>query len=824
MLTNLCTGCSACLNICPNNVITMDYSKEGFYCPTIDYQNCTNCGLCDKTCPQLNEIKRNNSAIKCFAAICSDDIRVNSASGGVFASYATSFIENGGFVCGASFSKNYKKVEHIIINKIEDLILLQNSKYVQSYIGSSLKKIKDLLEKGHKVLFGGTPCQVAGLLKYLDKDYKNLLTVDIVCYGIPSPLVWEKFLDEKCNRDKIKKVSFRNKTLGWHNSYKFELKSSSQNFSEDISENLYFRAFFDNLIVNKACYDCKYTNLQRVGDITLGDFWGIENYDKSLDDNKGTSLILLNTPKGIKFFNDNKSLLKICKEVPLEIATRYNPRLVKSCVKNLDSKIFIANLNSKNIIQNIKQELCPKYEGIIRNFWFIQNFGATLSAYAIQQYFEQRGLKYYLLKIAESNGFVKEFESKYLKTTHIVNSYQKFIELNDSTDNFVLGTDQILRDEFVAADFFNAMFTYTKFSKRRFVFSGSFGTNNINNISKLEKFVYKKFISRFDAISTRELSGINICKKEFNINANRIIDPVFLIDKNKWLEMAPDTQNKYKNKLVYYILNSPEREELNKVIGILSQKYNCQSIEIINGKTPVEEFISAVKDSKYFLTNSFHGMCFALIFNKPVICIKEKSLAPERLEHIAQLFDIKDLFVDNYKEILQKTNLWTSYDEKYIESIIDTERNIAEEWFNKNILNAKRNYIKAFCAELNFILYKKLQNIVYKFKPIYRKYKLLNAIDTKKRIALWGASLFLEDFLKKNKIKTNNIIGIIDKNPAKWGQILEGYKIYRPEDINILNPDNILITILNNSKPRELEIKQYLKENYKKNVKIILID
>ena len=280
-ITQQCTGCMACYNKCPQNAIKIVYSEDGFYVPEIEEEKCTHCGLCAKICPQNNDIKSELETNNCYAAAADDIIREKSASGGVFALIAKKVLEDNGYVCGAAFCDKFRQVKHIVINNVNDLSLLQNSKYVQSNINTCLKDVEEILKQGKTVLFSGTPCQIAGLMAYLQKDYANLITTDIICHGIPSPLVWGKYVDEISNDKVLYDASFRDKKQGWHGCYNMEFKFKNKMLRQKGADNLYYRAFFEHLILNACCYNCKYTNLKRVSDITLGDFWGIEQYNQA---------------------------------------------------------------------------------------------------------------------------------------------------------------------------------------------------------------------------------------------------------------------------------------------------------------------------------------------------------------------------------------------------------------------------------------------------------------------------------------------------------------------------------------------------------------
>ena len=225
-----CCGCGACAQRCPRKCITMHTDKEGFAYPVVDTGQCTNCGLCEKVCPVINQ-QPEQQPIATYAAINSNNmVREHSSSGGIFTLLAEEAINNGGVVFGAAFNKKWE-VEHIFVDNANDLKRLRGSKYMQSDIGNSYAMAEKFLKEGKEVLFSGTPCQVAGLKRFLRKEYKNLKTVDFVCHGTPSPLVWRKYLNEVCHANNISVITdiqFRNKAEGWKN-YSFQIKYTNNN-------------------------------------------------------------------------------------------------------------------------------------------------------------------------------------------------------------------------------------------------------------------------------------------------------------------------------------------------------------------------------------------------------------------------------------------------------------------------------------------------------------------------------------------------------------------------------------------------------------------
>lgn len=337
-----CTGCTACFNICPTKAIDMVENSEGFLSPVLKIELCINCGLCAKVCPELSSTKF-KTATECYASAASDEIRKNSSSGGIFRVIAEKILEENGYVCGAAVNENFA-VEHIIISKKEDLLKLQKSKYVQSDLNTCFKQIKDLLEHNSKVFFCGTPCQVAGLNNYLRKPYDNLLTADLICHGAPSPKALKIFLEEYA-KEEFFDIDFRDKKLNtWNPDFITTINTAN---STKIISGDYNTAFLSDLINRKSCAHCKYAKTERTGDFTLGDFWGIKHYKKSLDDKKGTSCVFINSTKAKNLYEEIEKALKFNKSVPLKIAQKSNKNLKEPVPAHKYRELFLNNLDKK---------------------------------------------------------------------------------------------------------------------------------------------------------------------------------------------------------------------------------------------------------------------------------------------------------------------------------------------------------------------------------------------------------------------------------------------------------------------------------------------
>lgn len=328
-----CCGCNACAQRCPKHCITLTECHEGFLYPKVNTELCIECGLCEKVCPVINQ-GTPKEPLEIYAAINPNEkIRKESSSGGIFTLLAEKIIQENGVVFGARFDDNWE-VKHDYTETIEGLAAFRGSKYVQSRIEDNYMKAEKFLKEGRKVLFSGTPCQIAGLKKFLRKEYDNLLTVDLICHGVPSPKVWRMYLDETCRnliersgkssvssvltdgekKYYIEAISFRNKILGWEK-YSFFLKLNSaftqdgkntEGFFEPASENVFMKAFLSDIILRPSCYRCPSKNGKSNSDITIADFWGVHTVLKDFDDDKGTNLTFINTQHGKDIFPFDK--------------------------------------------------------------------------------------------------------------------------------------------------------------------------------------------------------------------------------------------------------------------------------------------------------------------------------------------------------------------------------------------------------------------------------------------------------------------------------------------------------------------------------------
>ena len=324
-----CCGCNACGDICAHKAITFTTDNEGFWYPEVIKDLCTDCGLCERVCPMLNIDKAKSHGQREPRIYGGHHkniaIRFDSTSGGVFSALANAMYKSGGYVSGAVFNEDWT-VSNYISNNKKDLSRLRSSKYVESNAEGLYKEIKRLLISGEKVLACGSPCQMAALRTYLGKDYENLVIVDFLCRATNSPKAYRKYLDylEDIHGGKITYIKAKNKDHGWRSLARKVVFDNGKIYYGEGHDDHYRRGYHGNYFERPCCYDCKFKGLPRIADITLGDFWGIQNIDRSLDGNLGTSMVMVNTDKGQQFFDSIKSKMEV-KEFALSDVLPGNP-------------------------------------------------------------------------------------------------------------------------------------------------------------------------------------------------------------------------------------------------------------------------------------------------------------------------------------------------------------------------------------------------------------------------------------------------------------------------------------------------------------------
>lgn len=358
-----CCGCNACGDVCPKRAISYKTDSEGFWYPVVDLEKCVDCHLCEKICPEINaDTLRKNDYIEpqCIAAIHKNlDVRFDSTSGGLFSALAEKMYKDGGYVGGAVYTENWG-VKFFISNNPDDLPALRSSKYLQSNSEGMYLSVLDLLKQGEKVLICGLPCQIAALKGFLHKDYENLITVDLICRYINSPFAYRRYIDtlEEEYGSKVVYIKAKNKELGWRKLTHKCVFANGKSYYGTIDNDIFMKASMKlNCLSRPSCYDCKFKNFPRYGDITIGDYW-TDQTNSRLDDNTGTSIVMLNSHKGEFFFSEITKKLK-SEDVSFDSVIQGNPALMYPLAKSsVDRNLFFERIQNENFRRVVEDMAC----------------------------------------------------------------------------------------------------------------------------------------------------------------------------------------------------------------------------------------------------------------------------------------------------------------------------------------------------------------------------------------------------------------------------------------------------------------------------------
>ncbi|MBR5577871.1 MAG: Coenzyme F420 hydrogenase/dehydrogenase, beta subunit C-terminal domain [Lachnospiraceae bacterium] len=699
-----CTGCSACYNICPPRAIHMAEESNGFAYPQID-STCIDCGLCAKICPALSEHKKEaDKEVKSYAVWANDELREIAGSGGVFPCLAEYIAEQGGVVYGAAFDEDFRGVSHIAVEKKEELVKTYKSKYLQSKIGEIYQDVKKKAEANIPILFSGTPCQVAGLKAYLNgKQYEYLYTVDILCHGTPSPMAYQKFLDEVCPDKEIKKVDFRDKKYGWGKLLAIEFTDGTIHY--DYHNGHFFNAFLPGLSMMEACFHCKYANSNRVGDITLGDFWGVSQFKARWDDKRGTSLVLCNSPKGKELFGKIFSKIRCMEEVPLktvlDISEKANGAIIRPTWEPENHQCFFKHLaKGDSFSKSLRYaEKAIMDVGILG--WWIEtpysNYGSTLTSYALYRYLSDEG---YSVTVVSPPDFDRKdagkfnLENRYRMTAKY--SPERMHELNQYIDTFIVGSDVLWYYEAFISSGYTFLLDFVDDTKKKISYSTSFGnTETFFPESEIGK--AGSLMQRFDRVAVREFEGVEVCKNKFNVEATQVLDPVFLTDSRHWAEFARRAYRKTEGKFLFaYMLDpTPEKAEALqnlarkknlRLVSVTDKQFNPEEkVNILRNygileKATIYELIYHMKNAEFIVTDSYHGLCFSLVFRRNYIVLVNRQRGGSRFDTLAELFDIGGRFAESVKEVMENTNLHEPVDYSVLSSDIERETERCKKW------------------------------------------------------------------------------------------------------------------------------------------------
>lgn len=701
-----CTGCGACNNICPTDAISMKVDEEGFLIPVIDEGKCVSCGLCKKICPVFSGELNQKEHVSCYALMAEDDLREKSSSGGAFSVLAEKVIEDGGVVAGAVWTNEYNAEQKIIVNK-EEIPLLRGSKYVQSDTKKTFKETKEWLDKGVKVLYTGTPCQINGLLCYLQKDYDNLITVDLLCRGNASNQLFKKFAEDNYRNQQIKRINFKEKKpLGWGATTAYEFEDGTIE-KTNIHNSIWMCAFLANFMDRKSCYSCEFASTKRVGDISIGDFWGIQKYKKELNDNKGTSIVVTNTKKGDELVKVIGERCKVLEQVPIEMGAPYNSALSNHVRLSSAREQFFNNVKKLPVPAAIDRTIYgKKYDVGIVGWWYNLNYGGTITYYALNKVIQKIGYSVLMIRRGSSgpampndNTIPMRFSKKYYNISRLY-THRDMHWLNYSCKAFVSGSDQLWNpylETYAGPEFF---LSFVNEHNVKVSYASSFG--NIAGVSEDFRKKYQPLLDRFSGISVREDYAVDICEQDFGIQAKHVCDPVFLCDKSEFIELSKKSKQEYPGKYLVNFLLDPNAEKVNgykyvqEKIGLkectnLTDLQNVEERvkkfqgEKVYANVEIEDFLKAYVNAEFVVTDSFHGTCLAIIFNKPFISIANKERGEKRFKSLLKWLGLEGRMVNDVKEIYERPELLEMIDFTSVNKIIENSKKEGIEWLKGHL-------------------------------------------------------------------------------------------------------------------------------------------
>lgn len=709
-----CTGCGACYNICPVKAITMKPDANGFCFPELDETVCVDCGMCLNVCPAHAPQYDNDAQPNCYAVMAEDAIRAVSSSGGVFSLLADWVLAQDGVVCGAAFTPDYYAVEHIIISEPEQLPLLRGSKYVQSDTKNIYQQVKEHLARGKVVLFTGTPCQVAAMHSFLGETKENLYTLDIVCHGVPSQLVYKRFVEEqeRIHNSKATRVSFRDKDIvGWTHSTTIDF-ANGQTYQKRRNECAYMNSFLNLLTLRESCGNCPFAALPRQGDMTIADFWDVHRIDASLDDHKGTSMVLVNNDKGKKLLEVLARSAALCVKAPLEQAIKYNAQIKYSSLLHRNRSRFFDLLNhyhydfEKTVDYGLNRRFDIGYVG----WWYGQNYGSALTNYALNRVLTAMGKSVLMLEFPTLTGDVPKRKSDN-KTRRFANHFyeqsmncriEDYGRFNYHCETFLLGSDQLWnwwsnRD----VGSYHFFLDFVDDNHKKIAYSTSFGHDSAYYPEEMRvKIGY--LLRRFDAISVRESGGVMVCKRDYDLDVVQTVDPVFLCSVEAYEEaIALSTVNPKEQYVLAYILN-PTEEKIDSVRYIAKQK-NMPYHIILDGQADYEQLKAQTKDenvlgnieiadwlayfkyASYVVTDSFHGFCYSIIYRHDMTVFPNSLRGLSRFESLCQMTGLTDRMVNSLDDMIHKAPWKVPVDFDRVAQLMQPKIDFSENWLKSSL-------------------------------------------------------------------------------------------------------------------------------------------
>lgn len=685
-----CTGCAACVNICPTEALSMAPDADGFSIPVLDAALCSHCGQCAQVCPALHYETPNNPNPPCYAFRAAPAIRRESSSGGVFTVLAQYILARNGRVCGVVFDGHWQ-ARLAIASTWEQVMPMRGSKYVQAHAGLIYRKLKVLLEQGLPILFTGTPCHVSALKAFLGRDYGNLFTVDLVCHGVPSPRLFELHLRQIAQGRQITRVAFRDKSTGWGGT---QLRLDFADGSSYIGKNgndAYQTAFYKYLSLRRSCAYCPFSAFPRPGDLSMGDFWSFESLPGGDKDESGTSIVLVNNSKGAYLVEVLAEAGSMCKPMECDLAGLPNCLRAKHTV-NPGRQLFFDLARKGDLQKAVDKALGLRFDVGIVGPYTNANVGGFLTYYAL--YHVVRDLGYTVLLIErQADATIQGCSLENITAQPpypayvLARQYPTRLDmraLNRSCDQFLIGSDQLFVPLIYERWGKFYLLDWVENSKKKIAYASSFGHNDVKYSEESENEI-GAFLRRFDYFSTRERDGVTICKEHFGFEATHVLDPVFLCDRSHYDTLA-DQASRQNDPAVKFIMAYMYKRDATGVEWLLADVCDRMGLgarsypDAFSGDTErINSWLRDMRDCQMLVINSFHGLCFAIIYRKEFILWEDTRANDTRLESLvislglqARTFHTLDEYRQRRAELFQPVN----YDAVYakLNPLVETSR------------------------------------------------------------------------------------------------------------------------------------------------------
>lgn len=691
----LCTGCGVCVENCPARALTMKRDDSGDYKPQCNRELCIECGKCLNICPVYKARNNKNDAPDCYLVQADDETRFSSSSGGVFSLLARSFLKNDGIVVGAAWEST-TSVKHILIDREEDLYKLQKSKYLRSDTTLVFKQIKEQLDEGRKVMFVGCPCQVAALLALVGKHH-NLFVIDLICAQAPNNSLFEKYIFENYENS-IVKYEFRDKRRGWRPD------SISITFDDGTQELLGFEdkyqsAYHNRMMMPVSCEFCPYIEFPRIGDISIGDAWGIDDFAPELNDGRGLSTVIINTQNGRTYFEDIESNAELVKKIPFSwtSSNRTYDKIVPHPYRERFYDEF-KRFGFNKAVDDIEQGMFDI--GLVGN-WSYPNYGSELTYFALYRTLKELGKSVLMIEWAEDciwkpYGYPVLFKNNPYACYEIarpITNHASFYELNKKCRMFIQGSDQLLHPYLYEVFGRNVILDWVDINKKKIGYALSFGHESVEYEENDQRDIAYQ-LSLFDAVSVREKSAVALMNKLFERDSVQVLDPVFLQDK-AFYEHIAHKYLKYEQTLFSYVLD-PTVEEIHyinlyaKKMGLKTNMVSDAAKLDANNKEcekrlSVEEWIASIINAQFVITDSFHGMCIAIICNKNFIAICNDNRGATRFESILQLIGLENRLIKDTSQLNEMSRYLKPIDYRNINAKLSEEKEKSINWLESAI-------------------------------------------------------------------------------------------------------------------------------------------